>query len=236
MRVLVVDDDVNGAETLRRMLVTQGAVVQVAHDGDTGFDFALTEPWDAIILDIMMPGRNGYEVVRDLRAHKVWAPVLMLTAKDGDYDQIDAFDFGADDYLIKPFSFEVLSARLRALVRRGAPARPAMLTCDDLQLDPGARTVHRGDVEISLTPREFGMLELLLRNVGQAVSKAELLRSVWDVNYDGSENVVEVYISYLRKKIDTPFGRTTIATVRGAGYRATPQSSSSPRNSSPRTS
>lgn len=221
MRILVVDDDVNGAETLRRMLVAQGAVVAIAHDGDAGFDLALSEPWDAIVLDIMMPGRNGYEVVRELRRSKVWTPVLMLTAKDGDYDQIDAFDFGADDYLIKPFSFEVLAARLRALVRRGAPERPATLTCGDLALDPAARTVHRGDVEISLTPREFGMLEMLLRHVDQAVSKPELLRSVWDVNYAGDENVVEVYVSYLRRKIDAPFGRSTIQTVRGAGYRAT---------------
>ncbi|NMO01975.1 response regulator transcription factor [Gordonia sp. TBRC 11910] len=221
MRILVVDDDVNGAETLRRMLVAQGGVVQVAHDGDAGFELAVSEPWDAIVLDIMMPGRNGYEVVRDLRRSEVWAPVLMLTAKDGDYDQIDAFDFGADDYLIKPFSFDVLSARLRALVRRGAPARPATLVCDDLTLDPGARTARRGDTELSLTPREFGILEMLLRHVDQAVSKAEIMRSVWDVNYEGDENVVEVYVSYLRRKVDTPFGRNTIQTVRGAGYRAT---------------
>ncbi len=221
MRILVVDDDVNAAETLRRMLVAQGAVVAVAHDGDAGFEQGLSEPWDAIILDIMMPGRNGYEVVRELRKQKVWTPVLMLTAKDGDFDQIDAFDFGADDYLIKPFSFDVLSARLRALVRRGAPERPAKLSCDDLVLDPAARIVRRGDSDISLTPREFGMLEVLLRNVDQAVSKAELLRSVWDVNYEGDENVVEVYVSYLRKKVDAPFGANTIQTVRGAGYRAT---------------
>jgi two-component system OmpR family response regulator len=167
----------------------------------------------------MLPGMNGYDVCRRLRAARVWSPVLMLTAKDGEYDQADALDLGADDYLTKPFSFLVLVARLRALIRRGAPARPTVLEAGDLTLDPASRTVRRGDVEISLTPREFGVLHFLMRHRGDVVSKSDILESVWDSHYDGDENVVEVYVGYLRRKIDSPFGRHAISTVRGAGYR-----------------
>lgn len=222
MRVLVVDDEPGVAETVRRVLAAEGWVVDVAADGDEGFDKALGGGFDAMVLDIMMPGRNGYETVRDLRRAEVWTPVLMLTAKDGEYDLADALDLGADDYLTKPFSPVVLVARLRALVRRGAPERPAVLTAGDLSLDPAAHTAARGDTALTLTPREFGLLEFLLRRKGEAVTKTEILDAVWDVNYAGDENVVEVYISYLRRRVDAPFGRKAIETVRGVGYRLAP--------------
>lgn len=219
LRVLVVDDDQNVAETARRMMVAEGWVVDVVHDGTAGFEKASTERFDVVILDIMMPGLNGYEVVRDLRAAGIWTPVLMLTAKDGEYDQADAFDFGADDYLTKPFSFVVLIARLRALARRGAPERPTVLTAGSLSLDPAAHTVTRRGQALTLTAREFSVLEFLMRHKGEVVTKPEILDSVWDINYRGDENVVEVYISYLRRRIDTPFGCKAIETVRGVGYR-----------------
>lgn len=219
MRILVVDDDRGIAETVRRMLVAESWVVDVVHDGQTGLERATTERFDVVVLDIMMPGLNGYEVVRRMRSVGVWTPVLMLTAKDGEYDQADALDFGADDYLTKPFSFVVFVARLRALARRGAPERPAVLVAGSLSLDPSAHVVRRGENELSLTPREFGMLEFLLRHKGEVVTKAEILDSVWDMNYRGDENVVEVYVSYLRRRIDTPFGCKAIETVRGVGYR-----------------
>jgi len=219
MRVLLVEDEVRLAETIRRGLVAEGFVVDVAHDGLTGLEEAETTPYDVIVLDIMLPRLNGYDVCRRLREAKNWTPILMLTAKDGDLDQVDAFDLGADDFLTKPFSFVVLVARLRALVRRGAPERPAQLEAGDLTLDPGTRVVRRGGTEVSLTPREFGLLQYLLRHRGDVVSKTEILESVWDLNYDGDDNVVEVYVGYLRRKIDQPFGRLAITTVRGAGYR-----------------
>ncbi|MCR8897454.1 response regulator transcription factor [Gordonia sp. GONU] len=219
MRILVVDDDQNVAETVRQMMVAEGWVVDVVHDGAAGFEKASTKRFDVIILDIMMPGRNGYEVVRDLRAADVWTPVLMLTAKDGEYDQADAFDFGADDYLTKPFSFVVLIARLRALARRGAPERPTVLTAGSLTLDPAAHTASRRGEDLTLTRREFAVLEFLMRHKGDVVTKAQILDSVWDINYRGDENVVEVYVSYLRRRIDTPFGCKAIETVRGVGYR-----------------
>ncbi len=219
MRILVVDDDRNVAETVRRMMVAEGWVVDVVHDGEQGLEKAVSERFDVIVLDIMMPGQNGYEVVRSLRKANVWTPVLMLTAKDGEYDQADAFDFGADDYLTKPFSFVVLIARMRALARRGAPERPAVLHAGSLSLDPAAHTARRGDTELTLTPKEFSVLEFLMRHKGAVVTKTEILDSVWDVNYRGDENVVEVYVSYLRRRIDTPFGCKGIQTVRGVGYR-----------------
>ncbi|WP_424808851.1 response regulator transcription factor [Rhodococcus sp. 27YEA15] len=219
MRILVVDDEHNVAETVRRMLVAEGWVVDVVHDGVLALEKATTEHFDAVVLDIMMPKLNGYEVVRQLRSVGVWTPVLMLTAKDGEYDQADALDFGADDYLTKPFSFVVLIARLRALVRRGAPERPTVMTAGTLTVDPAAHIAKRGDVELVLTPREFGMLEFMMRRKGEALTKAEILDSVWDIHYRGDENVVEVYISYLRRRIDTPFGCKAIQTIRGVGYR-----------------
>ncbi len=219
MRILVIEDDVSGAETLRRTLIAEGWAVDVAPDGEVGLAQALQEDYQAIVCDIMMPKRNGYEVVRELRAARVWTPVVMLTAKDGDYDQIDAFDLGADDYLTKPFSVEVLVARLRAVIRRGAPKRPVVLTAGSLTLDPASHVVTRQGSEIVTTPREFAVLEFLMLNHGAVKSKAEILQAVWDSNFDGDENVVEVYIGYLRKRIDRPFGCVSIETVRGVGYR-----------------
>ena len=219
MRVLVVEDEVNLAAAVARGLRAEGFGVDVAGDGVTGLQQALQGGYVAIVLDIMLPGRSGYDVVRELRAHEVWTPVLMLTAKDGEYDIADALDLGADDYLTKPFPFVVLVARLRALVRRGAPERPALLAVEDLVLDPAAHRVWRGETEVALTAREFALLEHLLRRAGDAVSKSELLAQVWDENFAGDPNIVEVYVGYLRRKIDVPFGRTSIVTVRGVGYR-----------------
>lgn len=219
VRILLVEDEARLAETVRRGLVAEGFVVDVEHDGADGLAAATTGDYDVVVLDIMLPGLSGYQVVRELRAQQVWTPVLMLSAKDGEYDMADAFDIGADDYLTKPFSFVVLVARLRALLRRGAPARPTVLTAGTLSLDPARRRVTRGDTVLTLTPREFGLLQFLMRHQGDVVTKSEILRSVWDSNYTGDENVVEVYIGYLRRKIDAPFGVATIETVRGAGYR-----------------
>jgi two-component system OmpR family response regulator len=219
VRVLLVEDEIQLAETVRRGLVADGFVVDIAHDGVTGLHAAEDSPYDVLVLDIMLPGLNGYDVCRRLREANIWTPVLMLTAKDGDYDLVDAFDLGADDYLTKPFSFVVLVARLRSLIRRGAPERPASLAAGDLSLDPSTRAVQRGGVDIALTPREFGLLHYLMRHRGEVVSKTEILESVWDLHYDGDDNVVEVYVGYLRRKIDQPFGRKAIETVRGAGYR-----------------
>jgi DNA-binding response OmpR family regulator len=219
MRVLLVEDERPLAETVRRGLVGEGFVVDVAHDGVTGQWLATENPYDVVILDLMLPGRNGYDVLRNLRSSRVWAPVLMLTAKDGDYDQADAFDLGADDYLTKPFSFLVLVARLRALVRRGAPERPVVLTSGDLVLDPARREVSRAGTAIKLTAKEFSLLHFLMRHPGDVVSKAQILDNVWDPAFDGSENIVEIYIGYLRKKIDAPFGVHSVENLRGMGYR-----------------
>ncbi len=219
MRVLVVEDEANLAVAVARGLQAEGFGVDVAGDGGSGLERALHGDYAVIVLDIMLPGRSGYDVLRELRARKVWTPVLMLTAKDGEYDIADALDLGADDYLTKPFPFVVLVARLRALVRRGAPERPAVLVAGDLVLDPAAHRVHRGAAEVSLTAREFSLLEHLMRRAGDAVPKSELLSRVWDENFAGDPNIVEVYIGYLRRKIDVPFGRASIETVRGVGYR-----------------
>ncbi len=219
MRVLVVEDEVRLADAIRRGLVAEGFVVDVEASGPDGLWAAQNNGYDVIVLDIMLPGLNGYDVCRRIREAENWTPVIMLTAKDGDLDQVDAFDLGADDYLTKPFAFAVLVARLRALVRRGAPARPVVLTAGDLQLDPGAAAVMRGDTPISLTPREFGLLHFLMRRTGEVVSKTDILQNVWDAYYDGDDNVVEVYVGYLRRKIDHPFNRHAIETLRGMGYR-----------------
>ncbi|MEO5744184.1 MAG: response regulator transcription factor [Terracoccus sp.] len=219
MRVLVVEDERNLAETVRRGLTEEGFVVEVVHDGVEGLWMATEYQFDVILLDIMLPKLNGYKVLEQLREARVWTPVLMLTAKDGEYDQTDAFDLGGDDYLTKPFSFIVLVARIRALIRRGAPERPVVLAAGDLSLDPGRRRVSRSDQEISLTAREYGLLVYLMRHRGFVVSKSEILNGVWDPAFEGDANVVEVYIRYLRQKIDVPFGRHAIETVRGQGYR-----------------
>lgn len=219
MRILLVEDESRLAEVIRRGLVAEGFVVEVAGDGLVGFDAALGGGYDVLILDIMLPSMSGYDIVRELRAARIWTPVLMLSAKDGEYDQADAFDLGADDYLTKPFSFVVLIARLRALLRRGAPERPVVLRVDDLELDPARHRVTRAGADVELTPREYGVLEYLMRHAGTVVTKQAILQSVWDINYEGDDNIVEVYVGYLRRKIDVPFGTTTIHTVRGAGYR-----------------
>ena len=219
VRVLVVDDDVRAAETIRRVLVSDGWTVAVLHDGAQALQRAVDEEFDAVVLDIMLPGLNGYEVVRELRRQSQWVPIVMLSAKDGEYDQAEALDFGADDYLVKPFSVVVLKAHLRAVARRGQRERPAILTAGSLCLDPAQHVVTRHGTPITLTPREYAVLELLLRNQGRVMSKQAILQSVWDENYDGDPNIVEVYIAYLRKRIDAPFGIASIETVRGAGYR-----------------
>jgi DNA-binding response OmpR family regulator len=219
VRVLVVEDEAPLAEIVRGGLAAEGFAVDVVHTGVDGLWAATEYPYDVIVLDVMLPGLSGYEVCRRLRRREVWTPILMLTAKDGEYDQADALDLGADDYLTKPFSFVVLIARLRALVRRGAPARPAVLAAGDLTVDPARRRVARGGQQIKVTAREFALLEFLIRNRGDVVSKTAIIENVWDANFDGDSNIIEVYIGYLRKKIDQPFGRSALQTERGMGYR-----------------
>ncbi len=219
MRVLVVEDQSRLAEAIRRGLVAEGFAVDVASDGERGVNLAQTIPYDAIILDILLPILNGFEVCRTLRQAKIWTPILMLTALTGEADEVKALDTGADDFLAKPFSYSVLVARLRALLRRGVRERPSVLRAGDLCLDPAAHVCMRGDQVIELTPREMAMLDLLMRHAGQVLSKADILDHVWDIDYDGDDNIVEVYVRYLRRKIDLPFGRQGIETVRGAGYR-----------------
>jgi two-component system OmpR family response regulator len=219
MRILLVEDEVDLAESIRDGLTREGLALDVMHTGRDGLWAAIEHHYDVIMLDIMLPGLSGYEVCRQLRAREVWTPILMLTAKDGEYDQADALDLGADDYLTKPFSFVVLLARLRALVRRGANARPTVLTAGDLSLDPARKRVMMGDDEIALTPREFSLLEFLMRHAGDVVAKRAIVDNVWDMHFVGDDNIVEVYVAYLRKKIDQPYGRTVIETVRGVGYR-----------------
>ncbi|MFE9691073.1 response regulator transcription factor [Micromonospora sp. NPDC005806] len=215
MRLLVVEDESRLAGALRRGLQAEGFAVDVESTGPAGLDAARHGDYDAMILDVMLPGLSGYEVVRRLRAAEQWLPVLMLSAKDGEYDQADGLDCGADDYLTKPFSYVVLLARLRALLRRGAPERPAVLAVGDLRLDPARRRVTRADAEVALTAREYALLDYLMRRPGQVVSKTELLDHVWDASLDTAPNAVEVYVGYLRRKI----GRERLETVRGAGYR-----------------
>ena len=219
MRVLVIEDEVGLARAVQRGLEAEGFGVDIAVDGVDGLWRAQEGAYGAIILDIMLPGLNGYRVCSKLREAGNWTPILMLTAKDGEFDEAEALDTGADDFLSKPFSYVVLVARLRALLRRGAPQRPAVLSLGDLRLDPASHRCWRGEAEISLTAIEFSILEFLLRRAGQVVSKAEILEQVWDPAYSGDDNIVEVYVRYLRKKIDAPFGRRGIETVRGAGYR-----------------
>jgi two-component system OmpR family response regulator len=219
VRILVVEDELRLAAGLRAGLEAEGFAVDVASNGVDGLWLARERPPDAIVLDIMLPGVNGYVICRTLRAEEIWTPILMLTAKDGEWDQVEALDTGADDYLTKPFSHAVLVARLRALLRRGTAERPAVLEAGDLRLDPAARRVWRGPTELELTTREMSLLEFLLRRRGEVVSKHEILAHVWDFDFDGDPNIVEVYIGHLRRKVDRPFGRTAIRTLRGAGYR-----------------
>lgn len=215
----MIEDEVPLAQLVQRGLTKDGFVVEVVHNGVDGLWLASEEAFDVIVLDIMLPGMHGYDVLRQLRLREVWAPVLMLTAKDGEFDQVDALDLGADDYLTKPFSFPVLVARLRALTRRTPVPRPVAIRAGGLQLDPASARVHRGDTEIELTPREFNLLQFLMRRPDTTISKSEILQHVWDPAFEGDDNVVEVYIGYLRRKIDRPFGTDTITTLRGIGYR-----------------
>jgi DNA-binding response OmpR family regulator len=220
VRVLVVEDERRLAAAVKRGLEAEGFIVDLAHDGVTGLHLAREGGYDSVVLDIMLPGMSGYRVCQELRAAENWVPVLVLSAKDGEYDQADALDLGADDYLTKPFSYVVLAARLRALLRRGVVARPAVLRCGDLTLDPASREVRRGSALVPLTAREFALLEYLMRQAGSVVSKADLLAHVWESADEIADlNIVEVYVGYLRKKIDGPFGRQAVQTVRGAGYR-----------------
>ncbi|MFF5260204.1 response regulator transcription factor [Actinomadura viridis] len=220
MRLLIVEDERRLAASLAGGLAAEGFAVEVVHDGREGLRRALDREYDLIILDIMLPGMNGYRVCAEVRATGDHTPILMLTAKDGEYDEAEGLDTGADDYLTKPFSYVVLLARVRALLRRharggGAPA----IVLGDLTVDPASKRALRGDVEVELTAKEFAVLEHLAINAGQVVSKAQIMENVWDFAYDGDPNIVEVYVSALRRKLDAPFGRRSIITVRGAGYR-----------------
>jgi DNA-binding response OmpR family regulator len=217
--VLLVEDEERLADLVKGGLAGEGFAVDVAHDGRDGLWMATENTYDVIVLDVMLPRMNGYAVCSKLREVGNWTPIMMLTAKDGIYDEAEALDNGADDYLAKPFSYVVLLARLRALVRRGGRERPVSISVGDLVIDPAGLRCRRGEVQIGLTPKEFAVLHALARRPGEVVSKSELLSQAWDFSYDGDPNIVEVYISALRRKIDVPFGRMTLMTVRGAGYR-----------------
>jgi two-component system OmpR family response regulator len=217
--VLVVEDEVKMAALIRRGLQEEGMAVDVAGRGEDALWKAGSTEYDAIVLDVMLPGIDGFETCRRLRSDAVWSPVLMLTARDAVEDRVAGLDGGADDYLTKPFSFAELLARLRALARRGPVERPSTLRVGDLSLDPATRQVRRGDQEISLSAKEFSLLEVFMRRAGEVLSRFQLLEHAWDYDYENRSNVIDVYVRYLRQKIDRPFGRDTIETVRGAGYR-----------------
>lgn len=219
VRVLLVEDEENLAEALVHGLSAEGFSVDVAATGTIGLDLARATPYDLILLDILLPEVNGFKVCATLRQEGNWTPIIMLTAKQGEYDEAEALDTGADDFISKPFSFVVLVAHMRALLRRPRQARMPVLRAGDLVLDPAAHRCRRGEVEIELTPREFSLLQYLLEFAGQVVSKADLLVHVWGERFDGDPNIVEVYVGYLRKKIDQQFGRSSLQTVRGVGYR-----------------
>jgi two-component system OmpR family response regulator len=219
MRVLVVEDEVRLAEAVAEGLRAEGFEVEVVHDGLAGLTRGVERDYSAIVLDILLPGMNGYKVCRNLRDEGVTTPILMLTAKDGEYDEAEALDTGADDFLSKPFSFVVLVARLRALMRRARPARSATLRMGTLELEPATRTCTRRGEEIGLTAREAALLAVLMEHADGVVDKRDLLEEVWGADFTGDPNIVEVYVGYLRRKIDQPFGTQTLLTVRGVGYR-----------------
>jgi len=219
MRILVIEDEVKMAGLLRRGLVEEGYAVDVASTGMDGLWASAENPYDAIVLDLMLPDMGGLEICRELRRKGRWMPVLMLTARDAIPDRVAGLDAGADDYLTKPFAFSELFARVRALVRRGPSERPSVLRVGDLELDPAARTVARQGTPIDLTAKEFALLELLMRRADLVLTRTAIIENVWDFAYDGTSNVVDVYVRYLREKIDRPFGRDSIETVRGVGYR-----------------
>jgi len=219
MRALVVEDEVKMAALIRRGLVEEGYAADVARTGEEALWMARATPYDAIVLDVMLPGRNGLEVCRSLRESGVWSPILMLTARDGVEDKVSGLDSGADDYLSKPFSFAELLARLRALTRRGPSERPAVLEVGTLRLDPATRQAWRGEAEVDLSTKEFALLETFMRNPGDVLTRLDLLEHAWDYGYENRSNVVDVYVRYLRAKIDRPFAVDAIETVRGVGYR-----------------
>lgn len=219
MRVLIVEDELKMAGLIRRGLVEEGHAADVAGSGEDALWMAQAHPYDVIVLDVMLPGLSGFETCRRLRNEGVWSPVLMLTARDAVVDRVAGLDAGADDYLTKPFSFAELLARLRALARRGCVERPTELAVGDLRLDPAARRAWRAGHEIHLSPKEFALLETFMRRPGQVLSRLQLLEHAWDFAYENRSNVVDVYIRYLREKIDRPFGTESLETVRGAGYR-----------------
>jgi two-component system, OmpR family, response regulator len=219
MRLLIVEDEVKMAGLLRRGLHEEGLSVDLARTGDDALWMARATEYDAIVLDVMLPGTDGFEVCRLLREADVWSPVLMLTARDAVGDRVAGLDAGADDYLTKPFSFAELLARLRALARRPPLERPAVLEVGDLRMDPSTRQVWRGDVEVHLSAKEFAVLETFMRRPGQVLSRYQLLEHCWDYGYENRSNVVDVYVRYLRDKVDRPFGRDSLETVRGVGYR-----------------
>ena len=223
MKVLVVEDDKRIAASVKRGLESEGFTVDVALTGTDGLWLATEGSYDVIVLDIMLPGRNGYQICADLRDAGDWTPIIMLTAKSGDLDEAEALDTGADDYLTKPFSFAVLVARVRALLRRSAGRDPAPLSAGDLRIDPPQRKVWRGETEIELTARQFDVLEFLMRRAGEVLSKTEIVNGVWEYGFDGDLNIVEVYVRRLRTRIDEPFARHAIETVRGVGYRLDPE-------------
>ena len=219
MRVLVVEDEARMASLLERGLREEGYAVDVAADGPDGLWMATENDYDAVLLDIMLPGFDGFDVCRRMRQAGRWAPVLLLTARESVEDRVQGLDAGADDYVTKPFSFAELAARVRALIRRGPGTRPAALEVGDLRLNPATHRAFRGDVDLELSPKEMSVLELLMRNPGAVVTRTQILEHAWDSAYDGGSNVVDQYIAYLRKKVDRPFGRHDIETVRGVGYR-----------------
>jgi two-component system, OmpR family, response regulator len=219
MRVLVVEDELRMASLIHRGLTAEGLAADVAAKGEDALWMAETHDYDAIVLDVMLPGVSGFETCRRLREAGVWAPVLMLTARDAVEDRVAGLDNGADDYLVKPFAFAELLARLRALARRGEPERPSVLSVGDLRLDPATREVRRGRAEIVLAAKEFALLEAFMRRPGEVLSRLHLLEHAWDFAYDARSNVVDVHVRRLRQKIDEPFGRRSLETVRGAGYR-----------------
>ena len=219
MRVLVVDDEPRMASVIRRSLAKEGMAADVAGHAEDALWMAQAVDYDAIVLDVMLPGRSGFEACRELRDRGVWAPVLMLTAREAVEDRVAGLDSGADDYLVKPFALAELHARLRSLTRRGRPERPAVLAVGDLALDPAKRTVRRGAQDIDLSTKEFALLEALMRRAGEVLTRLELIEQTWDIAYENRSNVVDVHVCRLREKIDRPFGRQSIETVRGVGYR-----------------
>jgi two-component system OmpR family response regulator len=218
VRILLVEDEVKMARAIRRGLEQETYSVDVCADGDDALRRSLDNEYDAIVLDVMLPGRDGFSVCREMRTHGRWAPILMLTARDAVEDRIRGLDAGADDYLVKPFAFGELLARVRAMMRRGTPERPTTLQVDEFVLDPATHMVRRGDEPIDLTPKEFALLEFMMRHPDEVLSRTRILEHVWDMNYSGFSNVVDVYVGYLRRKLDLPSGPTFIRTVRGVGY------------------